>query len=290
MDVCVMVERNLERVSLLNDALRTTAAAARWVRGRAVAKAVTALRKGKRRLRLAQYLVSGEACVDDDYALSILASLEPRHDHVCPVCGYAGRFLPFGLPPRPEARCPCCGALERHRLLAYVDRTHGILQEAKALLHFAPEPLIATKLRRACLLYVSADIADPAADVRLDIENMDVPDGTFDTVLCSHVLEHVDDRRALAEIHRVLMPGGRLVAMVPLAEGCRRTYENPQVRDPGARELHFGQRDHVRRYGADFRDRVRDAGFGLREFTAEGADAIHYGFTFGEKVFVCDKA
>jgi SAM-dependent methyltransferase len=284
-----MVERNFERLPLLSGVLRTTAAAARNARGRAAAKAVAAVRRGKRRLRLARYLISGEACVDDDYALSILASLEPRHDHVCPLCGFTGRFLPFGLPPRPEARCPCCGALERHRLLAYVDRVHGILQGAKALLHFAPEPLIATTLRRSCLLYVSADIADPAADIRLDIENMDVPDGTFDTVLCSHVLEHVDDRRALAEIRRVLMPGGRLVAMVPLAEGCRRTYEDPQVRDPGTRELHFGQKDHVRRYGADFRDRVRDAGFGLREFTAEGADAIRYGFTFGEKVFICEK-
>jgi SAM-dependent methyltransferase len=285
-----MVERNLERIPLLSDALRTTAAAARRARGRAVAKAAAAVRRSKRRLRLARYLVSGEACVDDDYALSILASLEPHHDHVCPLCGFAGRFLPFGLPPRPEARCTCCGALERHRLLAYVDRTHGILRGAKALLHFAPEPLITTTLRRSCLLYVSADIADPDADIRLDIENMDVPDGTFDTVLCSHVLEHVDDHRALAEIRRVLMPGGRLVAMVPLAEGCHRTYENAQVRDPRARELHFGQKDHVRRYGADFRDRVRDAGFGLREFTAEGADAIRYAFTFGEKVFVCDKA
>ncbi|MGE0652083.1 MAG: methyltransferase domain-containing protein [Alphaproteobacteria bacterium] len=284
-----MVERNLEQVSLLNDALRTTAAAARRARGRAVKTVVSAARRGKQRLRLARYLVSGEASVDDGYALSILASLEPRHDHVCPVCGFAGRFLPFGLPPRPEARCPCCGALERHRLLAHVDRTHHILTDAKALLHFAPEPLLAAKLRRTCLLYVSADIADPAADIHIDIENMDIPDGTFDTVLCSHVLEHVDDRRALAEIHRVLVPGGRLVAMVPLAEGCGLTYENPKVRDPRARELHFGQSDHVRRYGADFRDRVHDAGFAVREFTAEGEDAIRYGFMFGEKVFVCER-
>jgi hypothetical protein len=285
-----MVERNVERIPVLGDALRTTAATARLLRGRAVATTAAALRKGKRRLKLARYLVSGEAIVDDDYALSIFACLEPRHDHVCPVCGFAGRFLPFGLPPRPEACCPCCGALERHRLLAHVDRTHHVLTDAKALLHFAPEPLLAAKLRRTCLLYVSADIADPSADIRLDIEKMDVPDGTFDTVLCSHVLEHVDDRRALAEIHRVLMPGGRLVAMVPLAEGCGRTYENPKVRDPRARELHFGQKDHVRRYGADFRDRVHDAGFAVREFTAEGEDAIRYGFMFGEKVFVCDKA
>ena len=284
-----MVERNFERVSFLNDALRTTAAAARRAGVRAVATAASAARRGKQRLRLARYLVSGEACVDDAYALSILASLEPRHDHVCPVCGFTGRFLPFGLPPRPEACCPCCGALERHRLVAHIDRTHRILTGAKALLHFAPDPLIADKLRRTCRLYVSADIADTSADIRLDIENMDIPDGTFDRVLCSHVLEHVDDRRALAEIYRVLMPGGRLVAMVPLAEGCGRTYENPRIRDPGARELHFGQSDHVRRYGVDFRDRVREAGFSVREFPAEGEDAIRYRFNFGEKVFVCDR-
>lgn len=43
-------------------------------------------------------------------------------------------------------------------------------------------------------------------------------DGTFDAVICSEVLEHLDDyRAALAEIGRVLKPGGAFVATVPRA-------------------------------------------------------------------------
>ncbi len=41
-------------------------------------------------------------------------------------------------------------------------------------------------------------------------------DGCFDLVLCAEVLEHVrDDGRVLAEIRRVLRPGGDLVVSVP---------------------------------------------------------------------------
>ncbi len=49
---------------------------------------------------------------------------------------------------------------------------------------------------------------------------LDLPFGTatFDCVLCLDVLEHVpqpDQRRAVAELHRVLRPGGRLIASLP---------------------------------------------------------------------------
>jgi len=66
----------------------------------------------------------------------------------------------------------------------------------------------------------------------------------FDVVVCSHVLEHVpDDRFLLAEIRRLLRPGGRALLNVPLNEG---RYADPH---------------HVRRYTASsFARRVAEAG------------------------------
>ncbi len=46
--------------------------------------------------------------------------------------------------------------------------------------------------------------------------NLPFADSSFDTVLATEVLEHVPDvERTLAEIHRVLRPGGHLMATVP---------------------------------------------------------------------------
>ncbi len=37
-------------------------------------------------------------------------------------------------------------------------------------------------------------------DIKLDLEQIDQESDSWDCVLAGHVLEHVDDRRALAEI------------------------------------------------------------------------------------------
>lgn len=52
--------------------------------------------------------------------------------------------------------------------------------------------------------------------VRADAAALPFPDGFFDAVICSEVLEHVPDHeRAAAEILRVLRPGGDLAVSVP---------------------------------------------------------------------------
>jgi SAM-dependent methyltransferase len=51
-----------------------------------------------------------------------------------------------------------------------------------------------------------------------DALRLPFPDASFDAVICSEVLEHIPDYRgAIAEIHRVLKPGGRFCASVPRA-------------------------------------------------------------------------
>ena len=51
--------------------------------------------------------------------------------------------------------------------------------------------------------------------IRFDIQKTPFPDQTFDVVICNHVMEHVsDDSVAMAEVHRILKPGGILLATV----------------------------------------------------------------------------
>ena len=56
--------------------------------------------------------------------------------------------------------------------------------------------------------------------LRLDLQAIDLPDATVDVLLTPHVVEHVPDTdRALAEIHRILAPGGRMYLQVPVLQG-----------------------------------------------------------------------
>ena len=61
--------------------------------------------------------------------------------------------------------------------------------------------------------YVGVDAADPAADLEGTVEQIPVPDGSFDLVLCTQTLEHAaDPARAVRELRRVVAPGGRVLA------------------------------------------------------------------------------
>jgi len=64
---------------------------------------------------------------------------------------------------------------------------------------------------------VEACLADGLKRVRRrPADDIDAPDGFFDAVIASDVLEHLDDDvAALREWHRVLRPGGRLFVFVP---------------------------------------------------------------------------
>ncbi len=181
----------------------------------------------------------------------------------CPCCGREwGSFAPAWN--RPGAICPACGSHERHRALwLYLQERTPLGDEAMSLLHFAPEYALRGRIGSVPgLRYVTADLDPEGVDVQLDITAMPFDDGAFDAILCSHVLEHVpDDRTAMAELHRVLKPGGWAIVLVPLDPARESTYEDFGVTAPEDRQREFGQHDHVRMYAADIAGRLEEAGF-----------------------------
>lgn len=68
-----------------------------------------------------------------------------------------------------------------------------------------------------CESYTSLDVLDtPIVDIVCNAEEMQLDDCCFDLVLCTQVLEHVQNpQRVLDECYRVLKPGGLLIATAP---------------------------------------------------------------------------
>jgi hypothetical protein len=183
----------------------------------------------------------------------------------CPCCGghfkrmSERRLAGFG------GICPRCRSHPRHRAIALL-LARGDLPGHR-LLHFAPEPLFDPVFARLPEIErTTADLYAPA-DLALDITKMDLEDASFDLILCSHVLEHVpDDHTAMSELRRVLAPGGLALVLTPYRPEVS-TYEDPAITAPLDRMVAFGQQDHVRIYGADLADRLRDAGFEVEDRT-----------------------
>jgi SAM-dependent methyltransferase len=180
----------------------------------------------------------------------------------CPLCECdISSFLPHGNPVREQSVCPVCFSRERHRLAwSYLSRNLPNGGDGIRLLHLAPEPELARRLRaKNGIDYVCGDI-NPIDGIRLDVQSLPFKDGCFDYVYCSHVLNMVsDDVAALREIGRVLRPDGEALLQVPLAD-------EPRTREakPGwtieQRLAEFRDPLMWRRHGADVVARLEDSG------------------------------
>ena len=212
----------------------------------------------------------------------------------CPVCDH--RFDRFKDDwNRPNALCWRCGAQERHRAQWLLfERRPQLLDDAGSLLHFSPEWCLRERLAAVPgLRYVTSDLdAAQQADLRLDITALDLPDGAFDAVICSHVLEHVaDDRTAMRELRRVTAPGGFVLVMVPLDLARDATYEDASITAPEDRRREFLQHDHVRLYAPDIAERLRAASFDVEvvdiAIDLGPREARRHGLLASDRIFLC---
>lgn len=195
--------------------------------------------------------------------------------------------------------CPFCRSHDRERhLILFFDRL-GLWKRLSgaAVLHFAPEKQLAFRIQTCGpARYVRGDLVPSREGVeKIDVTDIPFAAGTFDAVLCNHVLEHVpDDARALRELFRVLKPGGFAVLQTPYASGLEKTLEDPREIDTDDKRLeYYGQEDHVRLYGRDLFDRIRAAGFSLElkkhDACLPDIVASRYGVNRDEPLFLCVK-
>lgn len=215
-----------------------------------------------------------------------------------PIDGKSFRsFLPYGYgDQRPNALSPSTLSLERHRLLwLYLKNETSFFQAPLKVLHMAPEQCFLDLFKNMKHLdYTTADLYSPIVDVKADILELPFKDDEFDFVFCNHVLEHIeDDTKAMKELFRVLKKGGTGIFQVPQELSRSQTYENPDIKTPEDRAAHFGQYDHVRIYGRDYFDRLRQVGFEVKEIDYSqvlGPDLVEkYCLTPGEILPVCFK-
>lgn len=200
----------------------------------------------------------------------IRGALDNGNKVECNICGsHFSRFSPFGK--RQNVLCPSCFSLERHRLqYQYLKENTGIFTDALKVLHFAPEKCLHEKIsQNKKLEYETADLLIQFIDLievkpkhQMSITDIKFPDNHFDIILCNHVLEHVpDDKKAMAELYRVLKPGGFGIVQVPINPNTDEILEDMSL-STEQRYIQYGSPDHLRYYAEKgYMNRLREAGF-----------------------------
>jgi len=155
--------------------------------------------------------------------------------------------------------CPACMSYDRHRWQYYVINNYtDLIKKDHTVLHFAPEYRLFTNK----LNYFTADIVKGRADYVVDITDIGFEDKTFDYIIANHVLEHIpDEKKAISELIRCLKDDGTIILSFPYSLDTN-TLEDKNIVSIEDREKYYGQHDHVRLYGQDYKERLEN--YGLR--------------------------
>ena len=189
----------------------------------------------------------------------------------CPICRWTGAAFE-GVSHSESALCPRCGSIARDRFLfwSFVHASGDRPALGAAVLETSPR--LGEDYRRAMaswFAYRCSDYDERAyrGVLRIDLQAIDLPDGSLDVLLSPHVLEHVPDTgRALGEMFRVLAPGGRLYLQVPVLQGFTAPPTEP--------EFHGDNTPVFWRFGYDLTDRLAASGFEVRVLVPAGWRAL----------------
>lgn len=161
----------------------------------------------------------------------------------CVICGGGsfgagpgGRMAVTKTPPR----CETCQSLERHRAIrGFFDRIYDkALFSNLNVLQFSQDSAVKHDW------FGKYEYSVYEGHNSLDLQNVDRESGTYDLVICNHVLEHVpSDGDALRELTRIIKRDGVVFLTVP--DPARR----PQTVEWGFPDM--SRHGHYREYGSD---------------------------------------
>jgi SAM-dependent methyltransferase len=201
--------------------------------------------------------------------------LQPAQRHYQGDAGRRYQQLKRGIP---DSALPWIARLRGEKLAPSVRPGDVVLEYGVGL----GWNLAALQCRRKIGFDV-ADFLEPSVRA-LGIEHVadtkQVADATADVVLCHHTLEHVPDpAAALAEMRRLLAPGGKLLLFAPLERG--RKYNRFDPKEPNHHLYSWNTQtlgNLVREIGFD----IAEAGtgqFGYSRFAAVWAAKLRLGET-----------
>lgn len=185
--------------------------------------------------------------------------------------------------------CPKCGSLSRSRGLWDIIETEI---EDKIVLHFSPSESLRNVVVKngKTKKYITTDYeGEFESELALNIEEIDLDDDSIDTIICYHVLEHVEnDIAAMQELFRILKPTGVCFIQTPFKEGA--ILEDKSVKSPEERLKRYGQKDHVRLYSpSGLNSRLREVGFMTELMEMRNDSENYYGFKTVDIILKCKK-
>lgn len=141
-------------------------------------------------------------------------------------------------------RCETCQSLERHRAIRGFFATiyDGDMFKELNVLQFSKDAAVRPEW------FGSYEYSVYEGHNSLDLQNVDRDSGSYDLVICNHVMEHVpDDGAAMKEMARLIKPDGLVFLTIP--DPARRTKTTEWGYPDMSRHGHF------REYGSDIIER-----------------------------------
>ena len=186
-----------------------------------------------------------------------------------------------------ELTCTKCFSVGRNRLLGNYIKT--LTLDNFNILHFAPERSVEDLIKKKKFFEYNKVDVNPLRDQKFcDIENTTYKEETFDLIICSHVLEHVEYIKAIKNLKKIVKKKGTILLMFPMIHNWEKTYSNPLITSELEREVHFGQFDHLHVFGRDILKEFNED-FEISEHIAFGKNSIENGIKHGETLFIIKK-